>query len=47
MAMIISVPVLRDSFGLAPIGLYEVVLIAGLSAIVLLTIELTKYCAPQ
>ena len=41
--LIMSVPVLRDSFGLAPIGLYEVLLIAGLSAVVLVTIELTKW----
>jgi P-type Ca2+ transporter type 2C len=42
-ALILNVPFLRDSFGLAPIGMYEVLLIAGLSALVLFTIELTKW----
>ncbi len=42
-ALILTVPFLRDSFGLAPIGMYEVLLIAGLSALVLFTIELTKW----
>ncbi len=42
-ALILNVPFLRDSFGLVPIGVYEVVLIAGLSALVLFTIELTKW----
>jgi Ca2+-transporting ATPase len=41
--LIVNVPFLRDSFSLAPIGLYEVLLIVGLSAIVLLSIEVTKY----
>jgi len=40
--LIINVPFLRESFNLAPIGLDEVILIAGLSSIVLLTIEVTK-----
>ncbi|HSQ48720.1 MAG TPA: HAD-IC family P-type ATPase, partial [Candidatus Deferrimicrobiaceae bacterium] len=40
--VIVNVPFLRESFKLAPIGLYEVGLIAGLSALVLLTIEITK-----
>ena len=40
--LIINVPFLRESFNLAPVGIDEVILIAGLSAIVLLTIEVTK-----
>ncbi|MCW3999961.1 MAG: cation-translocating P-type ATPase [Candidatus Bathyarchaeota archaeon] len=42
-ALILNVPFLRESFGLAPIGIYEVALIAGLSGLVLFTIELTKW----
>jgi len=42
--LIVNVPFLRESFSLAPIGLYEVLLIAGLSALVLLTIEITNSC---
>ena len=41
--LIINVPFLRESFNLAPVGIDEVILIAGLSAIVLLTIEVTKH----
>ena len=40
--LIINVPFLRESFSLAPVGIDEVILIVGLSAIVLLTIEVTK-----
>ncbi len=40
--LIINVPFLRESFNLAPVGIDEVLLIAGLSAIVLVTIEVTK-----
>ncbi|MCW3984020.1 MAG: cation-translocating P-type ATPase [Candidatus Bathyarchaeota archaeon] len=42
-ALIINVPFLRDVFKLAPIGLYEIGLIVGLSALVFGTIELTKW----
>jgi len=41
--LITNVPFLRESFNLAPVGIYEIILIAGLSAIVLLTIEVTKF----
>jgi Ca2+-transporting ATPase len=40
--LIMNVPFLRETFRLAPIGMYDVLLIVSLSAIVLLTIEITK-----
>jgi len=40
--LIVNVPFLRESFKLAPVGLDELFLIVGLSALVLFTIELTK-----
>lgn len=42
-ALIVNIPFLRESFSLAPIGLEEVLLIVGLSAIVLISIEVTKF----
>jgi Ca2+-transporting ATPase len=42
-ALIVNVEFLRDAFKLAPIGLYEVGLIAGVSVFVFALLELTKW----
>jgi Ca2+-transporting ATPase len=42
-ALIFGLPFLRESFGLVPIGAFDILFIVGLSAVVLVTIEVTKY----
>jgi len=41
-SIIVNVPILRESFGLTVVSINDVLLIVGLAAVVLVTIEVTK-----